>query len=130
MVKTRLIQFKVFKDVESFLTPIEDKELPFKVKRVFYIYNIEAGDIRGGHTHKKCKQLLICLQGKIKVVCDDGKVKKNYILCHPTIGLYVPPMVWATQHFQVDDSILLVLTDQYYDQSDYIHDYKKFKEKI
>jgi len=128
MVKTKLIKFKAFKDLNSLLTPIDNKQLPFTIKRIFYIYQLKAKDIRGGHAHKKCKQLLICLKGRIKVVCRDGNVRIHYILDNPKIGLYIPPMVWATQYFQQDDSILLVLADKYYSQADYIHDYKKFKE--
>jgi dTDP-4-dehydrorhamnose 3,5-epimerase-like enzyme len=127
MDKIKLIEFKVFKDLESLLTPIENRNLPFTIKRIFYIYKLKAGDVRGGHTHKRCKQLFICLNGGIDVMCEDGKTEDVYNLCNPRVGLYIPPMVWTTQRFLKNNSILLVLTDKDYSQKDYIHNYDKYK---
>src|SRR3990167_5791336 len=72
-------------------------ELPVYASRMFYVYGVKAGDIRGYHAHKECEQFLICLKGAINVTCDDGNNRKVYTLDSPLKGLYVPSMIWAEQ---------------------------------
>lgn len=127
----RLIKFNSFENYNGVLIPIEGKvEIPFSIKRIFYIFKLKKGNIRGKHAHKNCNQILICLNGECEVVCQNGKDKKNIILRNPRQGVYIPPMIWITQKFKKDDSILLVLTDKNFTESDYLRDYKKFLASI
>lgn len=104
-----------------------DRDTPFEIKRVFWVYGVREGDIRGLHAHKNSKQILICLNGSIAVTCDDGTRRTESILDSPRIGLYIPPMIWSEQIYS-KDSVLLVLSDSYYDESDYIREYQQFRE--
>lgn len=125
------IKFKYFSDANGILIPIGGKKsIPFNLARLFYIFNLKKGDIRGDHAHKKCQQLLICLRGECQVICDNGKKRQVFKLNKPKMGLYIPPMIWVIQKFNKNDSILLVLTDQKFKESDYIRDYKKFLASI
>lgn len=103
---------------------------PFTVNRIFYVYGVRAGDTRGYHAHKTCEQFLICLNGSVNVVCDDGYERKVYTLDSKLKGLHIPPMVWAEQFYHSPDTILVVLASKHYDEDDYIRDYEKFKEAI
>lgn len=127
----RKIKFKRFIDENGILVPIEEKiDVPFKIARVFYISNLKKGDVRGEHAHRKCQQVLICLQGECEVVCDNGKFKKKFRLQDPTQALYIPPLVWTIHKFLKDGSIFLVLADQKFDESDYIRSYEDFLKLI
>ncbi|WP_320674935.1 FdtA/QdtA family cupin domain-containing protein [Prochlorococcus sp. MIT 1341] len=103
-------------------------QVPFSIKRVFYIYDVKANEIRGRHAHKLCNQFLICLAGEVEVICDDGLQKKTFTLKSPLEGLHIPPTIWAEQIYKTTGSIMLVLTDRKYDESDYIRNYKRFLE--
>jgi len=110
------------------LVPIESElDIPFDIKRVFYVYGVENQNDRGKHSHYKTRQLLICLSGKIDVICDDGKNKKTYHLTKPNQAVYIPEMIWDEQKYLSKDSVLLVLSNTKYDKSDYIEDYDEFK---
>jgi len=102
------------------------KDIPFTFKRVYYIYGVKKGVFRGHHAHKKLEQLLICIHGKIEIMCDDGNKKEYYTLDDPAKGLYIGPGIWHTMKWLKDDSVLLVLASEYYDESDYIRDYDEF----
>ena len=97
----------------------------FKTKRFFSI-NENKGAIRGQHAHIKCKQLLVCLQGKIRVICDDGKNKKTFTLKDSSSGLLIPEGIWATQFYLNKKNILNVFCNQDFNENDYIRDYEKF----
>ena len=110
------------------LVPIESNyDVPFLMKRIFYVYGVRDADIRGRHAHHKTKQLLICIHGKIEVLCDDGKNKKKYLLESPQQGLLIPEMIWDEQKYLSEDSVLLVITNTKYELNDYIHDFEEFK---
>jgi len=129
--KIKKLKFKNFIDDNGILIPIEGKTgLPFKIARIFYIFDVPKGEIRGQHAHKKCQQLLICLQGECEIICKDGKNKKTFKLNSPDQGLYLPSMIWSTQKFVQKNSFLLVLTDQKFTESDYIRDYSQFLKSI
>ena len=121
----KLIRFTQFSEQDSTLSIFssEDK-VPFTIKRVFTVDAKEACS-RGFHAHKQCMQLMIALRDECAVTCDDGKERKTYILNDPSLGLLVPPTIWAEQVYQ-KDSLLMILTDQYYDPEDYIRDYQQF----
>lgn len=94
------------------------------ISRVF-IVKAEEATKRGNHAHKECIQLLVAINGKCKVICDDGADRKEFILENPSQGLLIPSTIWAEQVYE-KDSILMVLADQLYDETDYIRDYKDF----
>ena len=119
---------KFFQDPDGRLAPIEcDRDVPFEVKRMFYVFGVHNQNDRGKHSHYKTKQILIALTGKVTVVCDDGKKRRNYVLNEPNKALYIPEMIWDEQIYHNESSILLVLSNTNYEPSDYIEDYNEFK---
>ena len=119
---------KSFIEPDGKLTPIElDRDIPFEVKRMFYVYDVHDQNDRGKHSHYKTKQILIALNGKVTVICDDGKKRRNYVLNEPNKALYIPEMIWDEQIYYSEDSVLLVLSNTNYDPDDYIEDYDEFK---
>jgi len=113
-------------DLGSLVFVEADKDIPFAFKRVYYTYGVKEGIIRGHHAHKALEQLLICLYGAIEIMCDNGEKKEYATLDDPTKALYVGPGIWHTMKWLKDDSVLLVLASEYYDESDYIRDYDEF----
>lgn len=102
-----------------------EKHVPFLIKRVFNVDALQACE-RGAHAHKECVQLLVCLRGRINVTVDDGHEKSSIALDAPDKGILIPAGLWAEQKYE-KDSLLMVLTDQLYDESDYIRNYDDFK---
>lgn len=121
----QIITFPMFDSRESFLVVFEsEKQIPFKIERIFTVKSIETST-RGFHAHKECSQLLIVLNGECKITCDDGSEKKEYILNQPSKGLLIPPTIWAEQEYQ-PNTILMVITDRAYEESDYLRNYQEF----
>ncbi|MEW5819370.1 MAG: FdtA/QdtA family cupin domain-containing protein [Cyanobacteriota bacterium] len=114
-----LISLKTFTDDRGNLTVIEDKELPFKFKRVFYIYGVDDS-VRGGHRHKITYQALICLKGHCQVHNNNGKIKEEFWLDKPYKCLILYPEDWHTIDNFSEDCILQVMASEYYDPDDYI----------
>ena len=104
-----------------------NQELPFEVKRVFYLYDIPGGESRGGHAHLECHQFLVAASGAFEVLVDDGKIQRQFLLNRPDIGLHIPPMIWASEINFSSGSICLVLASHIYAESDYIRQYTMFK---
>lgn len=106
------------------LTSLENsKDIPFDVKRIFYLYDIPGGENRGGHAHKECHQMLVAASGAFDVKVSDGKNEKIYRLDRPYYGLHVPPGVWAEELNFSSGSICLVLTSHEFDEEDYWREY-------
>jgi len=105
-------------------------EIPFDVKRVFYLYDIPGGESRGAHAHRECHQFLIAASGAFEVLVDDGKTQRQVLLNRPNIGLHIPPGIWAQELNFSSGSICLVLASQEYTATDYIRDYSEFKKMI
>lgn len=101
-------------------------ELPFCVKRVFYLYDIPGGESRGAHAHKECHQFLIAASGSFEVLLDDGYSKRQVFLNQPSMGLHIPPGVWASELNFSSGAICLVIASEEYKESDYIRDYKQY----
>lgn len=119
--------FRVHNDVRGNLVAIEEeKDIPFQIKRIYYIYNVMEGAVRGLHAHKSLKQLLICIHGNCKVLLDDGKEKITVELDNPNLGLYISNAIWREMSDFSSDAVLLVLASEHYDENDYIRDYKEF----
>ena len=110
------------------LVPIESNhDIPFPIKRVFYVYGVKNQDDRGKHSHYKTKQVLICVHGKVEVLVNDGLKEKKYLLESPQQALYIPEMIWDEQIYLSEDTVLLVLSNMKYNPKDYIHDFETFK---
>lgn len=104
----------------------EHKDIPFKIKRVYFMYDTLPGVRRGFHAHKKLEQILICIHGTCKILLDNGKEKKVVPLEKPYEGLYVSNNMWREMFDFSEDAVLLVLASELYDESDYIRDYDEF----
>lgn len=102
------------------------KEIPFDIKRVFYLYDIPGGESRGAHAHKDCHQFLVAASGAFEVLLDDGLIKRQVQLNTPTIGLHIPPGIWASEINFSSGSICLVLASLEYSDGDYIRRYEEF----
>ena len=109
------------------LVPLESKQnIPFEIKRSFYIYDAPNNIIRGNHAHKKTEQVLICLKGKCKITCRDEEKQVNYILDDPTKAIYVPNGIWGEEQYLTSDTILLVYCSTGYSEADYIRDFEEY----
>ena len=112
---------------EGNLTVVENSsDFPFKVQRVFYLYDIAGGESRGAHAHRECHQFLIAASGSFEVSLDDGKFKRQVFLNRPDFGLHVPPGIWASELNFSSGAICLVLASTKFDEADYIRDYDEF----
>jgi hypothetical protein len=100
--------------------------LPFDVKRVFYIYDIPAGKDRGAHAHRICHQILVAVSGSFEIEMDDGYTRRTVILNRPFYGVHIPPGIWAAEKGFSSGSVCLVLASEAYDDDDYIRDYETF----
>jgi len=112
------------------LTFLEGKNLPFSVKRIYYISGADPNLPRGYHAHKTNKQFLICLQGSLTLVLDDGQHRETLVLNNPQQGVLVANNVWHEMHDFKRDTILLVLASENYNESDYIRIYPQFHKYI
>jgi dTDP-4-dehydrorhamnose 3,5-epimerase-like enzyme len=102
------------------------RDVPFAVRRSFLVYNVPSAEIRGEHAHHRCAQFLMAVRGSLRVAVDDGAAREEFNLDRPSLGLYLPPMVWAAQYRYSADAALLVLASDPYDPADYIRDYGEF----
>lgn len=109
------------------ITPISSNlDLPFDIKRVFYLFDIPGGESRGAHAHKECHQFLIAASGSFEVLLDDGQTKRLVQLNRPYIGLHVPPGIWASEINFSSGAICLVLASHFYSEYDYLRNYDEF----
>lgn len=119
--------FQIHGDSRGDLVSLEEfKDIPFKIKRVYYMYNTLDGVVRGCHAHKQLQQILICIHGKCKVRLDNGTEKKVVQLENPCEGLYISNNLWREMFDFSEDAVLMVLASEFYDESDYIRDYDEF----
>jgi dTDP-4-dehydrorhamnose 3,5-epimerase-like enzyme len=103
-------------------------EIPFNIKRVYYIYHFESQkSVRGHHAHKCLEQVLFCISGSFCIKLDDGENQYQYLMNNPNEGLFIGNNLWHTMQDFTNDCIIIVLASDYYDESDYIRDYKEFK---
>jgi dTDP-4-dehydrorhamnose 3,5-epimerase-like enzyme len=103
-------------------------EVPFDVKRIYYLYDVPGGNSRGGHAHKALHQIMIALSGSFSVTLDDGQNKKTFMLNQPYQGLLIPPGLWRDLDNFSSGSICMVLASELYDEEDYFRNYQNFKD--
>ena len=107
------------------------KNVPFEVKRVYWTYDVPAGERRGGHAHKECVEFIIAVSGSFTVTLDDGKGNsKDFHLNHPWEGLLVPTGIWRTLEDFSSGAVCLVLASELFDEDDYVYDYNDFLEYV
>jgi dTDP-4-dehydrorhamnose 3,5-epimerase-like enzyme len=124
----KIITIHQIGDRRGHISVVENnKEVPFEIKRVFYLYDIPGGESRGAHAHKECHQLLIAASGGYQVEVNDGINTNVFTLNRPNHALHIPPGIWASEINFASGSICLVLASHVYVEEDYIRDYGDFK---
>ena len=127
----RFIEFPVLGDDRGSLIALESlHQIPFDIKRVYYIYGTKEGISRGFHAHKALQQVAVCVSGKCRMVLDDGREKTDVWLDSPARGVLIDKMIWHEMHEFSSNCVLLVMASDYYDESDYIRNYDDFIKKV
>ena len=125
--KVEFFNLRCFPENKGNLVPIEsNQDIPFPIKRSFYIYGAPINIVRGQHAHIKTEQVLICINGKCKIICKDEKDEVGFILDKPSKAVYVPNGIWGEEEYLTKDAILLVYCSTKFSKSDYIRDFNKF----
>ena len=123
--------FQPHGDERGMLVALEEfNDIPFRIKRVYYMYDTLPGVVRGHHAHKQLEQILICIHGSCKVLLDNGREKKIVPLEKPYEGLYISHAMWREMYDFSEDAVLMVLASEVYDESDYIRDYDVFLQMV
>ena len=126
-LNTALIDFPKITDPRGNLTVAQaHTDVPFAVKRAYWVYDVPAGECRGGHAHKLCKEVLIALSGSFHVTIDNGEEQKTVLLNHPYQGLLIDTDVWRTLDDFSSGAVCLVLASEPFDEGDYIREYDEF----
>jgi len=123
----KIIKFQKHGDDRGQLIALEnEKEIPFEIKRVYYMFETGEGVRRGFHAHKNLKQILICTSGSCKIHLDDGKETKEIVLDDPSEGLFIANNLWREMYDFSKDAVLMVLASDLYNEKDYIRNYDEF----
>jgi UDP-2-acetamido-3-amino-2,3-dideoxy-glucuronate N-acetyltransferase len=127
-----LQRFRRVEDLRGSLTAGEmpTEGIPFSPQRWFLVYDVPGREVRGEHAHRVCHQFLVCVAGRVSVAVDNGSNRAEVLLDNPSMGIYVPPMVWASEYRYEDGAVLLVLASHLYDPDDYIRDYESFLTEV
>ena len=127
MTIAKLYDFPLLGDARGSLVVMDKNSgVPFIVKRGYYLFGTAQGQSRGFHAHKNLHQIAICVSGRCRMVLDNGIVRQDVWLNSATLGIDLPPMLWHEMYDFSSDCVLLVLASDYYDESDYVRDYKEF----
>ena len=130
MLVTKYV-FQPHGDIRGQLISLEEfTDIPFRIKRVYYLYDTEAGFVRGKHAHKNLEQILVCISGSCKIKLDDGREQREVLLEKPYEGLYVPGKLWREMYDFSPGAVLLVFASELYDEQDYIRDYNAFLQYV
>lgn len=125
--EAKIIEITKIEDRRGNLSVVEEfKDIPFKIARAYWVYDVPGGESRGGHAHKRLKQFVIALSGSFTVTLDDGTEKRAFHLNHPYQGLLIETGVWRTLDDFSSGAVCLVLASEPYDEEDYIRDYDDF----
>lgn len=132
MIQTaRIIELPKIKDPRGNLSFVEeDNHIPFKIKRVYWIYDVPGGAIRGSHAYRTLHEFVIALSGSFDVVLHDGRAEKRFPLNRSYYGLYVPNMLWRTLENFSTNSLCLILASDFYNPDDYIRDFDEFRNSV
>ena len=126
-MRVTVVSFPKYPEENGILCVYESGwRVPFDIRRVFTV-SAMVGDIRGNHAHRQCSQLLVCVTGEIRIICDNGLEVSNHMLDSADQGLLIPPGIWARQDDLTDGALMMVLCDRVYEEEDYIRDYDEFK---
>jgi dTDP-4-dehydrorhamnose 3,5-epimerase-like enzyme len=124
-----IIKFQSLGDKRGNLIALEqNKEIPFDIKRIYYVFYTEKGVSRGFHAHKALRQVAVCVAGSCRFILDDGLKKEQVVLDKPNVGLVIDKGVWHEMHDFSDDCVLMVIASDHYNEDDYIRDYDAFTE--
>jgi oxalate decarboxylase/phosphoglucose isomerase-like protein (cupin superfamily) len=104
----------------------ENEEVPFAIERIYYLYDVPAGESRGGHGHKGLQQLIVAASGSFDLIVNDGRIKRTFHLARPNMGVYMPAGIWREIDNFSSGSICLVLASQTYGEDDYLRDYQEY----
>ena len=119
--------FQPHGDARGQLVSLEEyNDIPFEIKRVYYMYDTIEGVVRGHHAHKSLQQILVCIHGSCKILMDNGTEKKVIPLEKPYEGLYIPNNIWREMFDFSPDAVLVVFASEVYNEEDYIRDYDEF----
>lgn len=130
MLNCGLIKFKNMSGKYGDLVPIESRrDIPFEIKRIYYISEVENNVSRGFHSHKMLHQVLICVNGAVKIKVKNPQSEEIYELNDKSIGLYIGPLIWREMFDFQENTVLLVLASDFYDESDYIRNYDFYLEE-
>jgi len=125
------VNFPKVSDYRGNLSFIEEsRQIPFAIKRVYYLYDVPSGASRGGHAHKELEQIVIALSGSFDVILDDGDSRRTFFLNRPHYGLYIPSGIWRELENFSSNSVALSLVSQVYDELDYLREYEEFKQWV
>ena len=128
MEQPKIIQLPKFTDPRGNLSVIEElKEIPFKIERTYWIYDVPGGEMRGGHAYKENQEFIVAMSGSFDVHLDDGIKKQTFHLNRSYYGLYVPKGLWREMDNFSTNSLALVLASTKFNINDYIRDYNEFK---
>lgn len=128
-MKIQLIQLQTHGDERGALVALEDlKNVPFEIRRVYYLFATQHGIRRGLHAHRELKQMLIAVRGSCRILLDDGQERISLLLDDPAQGLIIDSLIWREMYQFSEDCVLLVLASAHYDEFDYIRDYSLFTE--
>ncbi|EJB5284154.1 WxcM-like domain-containing protein [Vibrio vulnificus] len=123
----KILHFNALGDERGSLIALEqNNNIPFEVKRIYYIFDTKLNVVRGLHAHKNLKQVAIALKGSCRFVLDNGKVRENVWLKSPNEGLLIDSCLWREMHDFSEDCVLMVIASEKYDESDYIRNYEDF----
>lgn len=130
-MNVKMIEFEVKGDERGSLVAIEEcMQVPFQIKRVYYIFGTKSNVKRGAHAHKELQQVLIAVNGSCTVIVDDGFERKEFDMNCPSKGLFIDKLIWREMENFSPDCVLLVLASDYYSEADYIRDYAEFKNYV
>lgn len=128
MERVRRIEFPIVHEPRGNLSFIEGgRHVPFDIKRVYYLYDVPGGAVRGGHAHRTINQVIIALSGSFDVILDDGKVREKVSLNRSYFGLLLPNMIWRELENFSSGAVCMVLASDFYDEGEYIRDYEEFR---
>lgn len=131
MQQPKIIKLPKITDPRGNLSVIEEfKDIPFKIERTYWIYDVPGGEARGGHAYKENQEFIVALSGSFDVILDDGKEKQKFHMNRSYYGLYVPKGYWREMENFSTNSLALVLSSTKYSANDYIRDYEEFRKSV